>query len=233
MKALKDSKKMIRRQPGGTGGSDEGTGEIPGVLDELIFTDAEDDNEETKSDSEDIYKYRINVRKNVDIEMKDAEKTTDITKETTEKPLTSSSFSMPSDYGNQFINLSHDEESNKQPPVLQQTTPTPTTIPTPPINTEAPTITTTIPEITPFIALHLRVAKLEQDMSKVKKIDHSASILASIQSQVPLVVDKYVGTKLDDALLKALERHTADLVENTLLLPDLEIKQKAKNLIRG
>ncbi|GJV07198.1 hypothetical protein Tco_1344854 [Tanacetum coccineum] len=46
MKALKDSKKMIRRQPGGTGGSDEGTGEIPGVLDELIFTDAEDDNEE-------------------------------------------------------------------------------------------------------------------------------------------------------------------------------------------
>ncbi|GKF91629.1 hypothetical protein Tco_0275330, partial [Tanacetum coccineum] len=96
---------------------------------------------------------------------------------------------------------------------MQQTTPTPTTIPTPPINTEAPAITTTIPKITPFIALQLRVMKLEQDMSEVKKIDHSAAVLASIQSQVPLVVDKYVGTKLDDALLKALERHTADLVE--------------------
>ncbi|GKF35376.1 hypothetical protein Tco_0108576 [Tanacetum coccineum] len=52
------------------------------------------------------------------------------------------------------------------------------------------TITTTLPEITPFIALQLRVAKLEQDMSEVKKTDHSAAILASIKSQVPTVVDK-------------------------------------------
>ncbi|GKD98074.1 hypothetical protein Tco_1381971 [Tanacetum coccineum] len=96
MKALKDSKKMIRRQPG-TGGSDKGTGEIPRVPDESIFADTKDDNEETKSDSDDIYKYRINVRKNADIEMKDAEKTADITKETTKQPLTSSSFSVPSD----------------------------------------------------------------------------------------------------------------------------------------
>ncbi|GKD01972.1 retrovirus-related pol polyprotein from transposon TNT 1-94 [Tanacetum coccineum] len=228
MKALKDSKKMIGRQPG-TGGSDEGTGEIPGVPDESIFADAEDDNEETESDSEDIYKYRINVRKNADIEMKDAEKTADITKETTEQPLTSSSFSVPYDYGNQFLNLSHDEESNKQPPVLQQTTPTPTTIPTPPINTEAPTITTAIPEITPFIALQLRVAKLEQDMSEVKKIDHSAAVLASIQSQVPPVVDKYLGTKLDDALLKTLERHTADLVEKYSVLPAPESSKKQES----
>ncbi|GJY08857.1 hypothetical protein Tco_0377042 [Tanacetum coccineum] len=50
MKALKDSRRMLGRQPG-TGGSDEGTGEILGVLDE------------------------INVRKNADTEMKDAEKT--------------------------------------------------------------------------------------------------------------------------------------------------------------
>ncbi|GJV58637.1 retrovirus-related pol polyprotein from transposon TNT 1-94 [Tanacetum coccineum] len=228
MKALKDSKKIIGRQPG-TGGSDEGTGEIPGVLDESIFADAEDDNEETESDYEDIYKYKINVRKNADIEMKDAEKTTDITKETTEQPLTSSSLSVPSDYGNQFLNLSHNEETSEQPPVLQQTTPNPTTIPTPPINTERPTDPSSIPEITPFIALQLRVAKLEQDMSEVKKIDHSAAVLASIQSQVPPVVDKYVGTKLDDALLKALERHTADLVEKYSMLPTLESSKKQES----
>ncbi|GJS20822.1 hypothetical protein Tco_0449454 [Tanacetum coccineum] len=171
----------------------------------------------------------INVRKNADTEMKDAEKTTDITKETTEQPLTSSSFSVPSDYGNQFLNLSHNEEIFEQPPVLQQTTPIPTTITTPPINTEALAITTTIPEITPFIALQLRVAKLEQDMSEVKKIDHSAAILASIQSHVPPVVDKYVGTKLDDALLKALERHTADLVEKYFVLPTLESSKKQES----
>ncbi|GKA23431.1 hypothetical protein Tco_0709393 [Tanacetum coccineum] len=46
----------------------------------------------------------------------------------------------------------------------------------PPINTEATTITTSLPEITPFIALQLRVARLEQEMSEVKKTDHSADV---------------------------------------------------------
>ncbi|GJU09958.1 hypothetical protein Tco_1132354, partial [Tanacetum coccineum] len=43
--------------------------------------------------------------------------------------------------------------------------------------------------ITPFIALQLRVARLEQEMSEVKKTDHSTDVLASIKSQVPTVVD--------------------------------------------
>ncbi|GJR10046.1 hypothetical protein Tco_0792698 [Tanacetum coccineum] len=89
----------------------------------------------------------------------------------------------------------------------------------PPINTEATTITTSLPEITPFIALQLRVARLEQEMSEVKKTDHSADVLASIKSQVPTVVDEYLGTKLDDSLLKILERHTADLIEKYSVLP--------------
>ncbi|GKC20819.1 hypothetical protein Tco_1022969, partial [Tanacetum coccineum] len=49
------------------------------------------------------------------------------------------------------------------------------------------TVTTTLPEITTFIALQLRVAKLEKDMSEVKKTDHSAAVSASIKSQVPAV----------------------------------------------
>ncbi|GKF69770.1 hypothetical protein Tco_0202827, partial [Tanacetum coccineum] len=149
------------------------------------------DNEETESDSDDIYKYRINVHKNADTKMKDAEKTADITKETTEQPLTSSSFSVPSDYGNQFLNLSHNEEIFEQPP--------------------------------------LRVTKLEQDMFEVKKFDHSADVLASIQSQVPPVIDKYLGTKLDDALIKTLERHTADLVEKYSVVPTLESSKKQES----
>ncbi|GJR71278.1 retrovirus-related pol polyprotein from transposon TNT 1-94 [Tanacetum coccineum] len=204
MKALKDSRRMLGRQLG-TGGSDEGTGEIPGVPDESIYDDAEDDNEETESDSDDIYKYRINVRKNADTEMKAAKKTANITKETTEQPLTSSSFSVPSDYGNQALNLSHNEEIFEQHPVLQQTTPIPTTTTTPPIITKAPAIIPEIPEITPFIALQLRVAKLEQDMSE------------------------YLGTKLDDALLKTLERHTADLVKKYSMLPTPESSTKQES----
>ncbi|GKF97534.1 hypothetical protein Tco_0293355, partial [Tanacetum coccineum] len=106
-------------------------------------------------------------------------------------------------------------------------------------NTEATTITTSLPEITPFIALQLRVAKLEQEMSEVKKTDHSADVLASIKSQVPMAVDKYLGTKLDDALLKILERHTADLIEKYSVLPGpesvkyQESKKSPKEIIRA
>ncbi|GJT70660.1 hypothetical protein Tco_1029946 [Tanacetum coccineum] len=96
---------------------------------------------------------------------------------------------------------------NQQPTFYQQTTFNPTTTTTPPIITKASAIIPEIPEIpeiTPFIALQLRVTKLEQDMSEVKKFDHSADVLASIQSQVPPIVDKYLGTKLaDDASLRS------------------------------
>ncbi|GJT23621.1 hypothetical protein Tco_0893558 [Tanacetum coccineum] len=74
------------------------------------------------------------------------------------------------------------------PPVIAPFTDVSSTKPSslvtpPPINTEATTITTSLPEITPFIALQLRVARLEQEMSEVKKTDHSADVLASIKSQ--------------------------------------------------
>ncbi|GJX01075.1 hypothetical protein Tco_0184988 [Tanacetum coccineum] len=73
------------------------------------------------------------------------------------------------------------------PPVIAPFTDVSSTKPSslvtpPPINTEATTITTSLPEITPFIALQLRVARLEQEMSEVKKTDHSADVLASIKS---------------------------------------------------
>ncbi|GKA96323.1 hypothetical protein Tco_0818418 [Tanacetum coccineum] len=124
-------------------------------------------------------------------------------------------------------------------PVIDFSSPKPSSqVTPPPINTEATSITTTLPEITPFIALQLRVAKLEQDMSEVKKTDHSAAVLASIKSQVPTVVDKYLGTKLDDALLRVLERHTADLIEKYSVLPgpesikNQESKKSPKEIIR-
>ncbi|GJZ58557.1 hypothetical protein Tco_0614051 [Tanacetum coccineum] len=44
----------------------------------------------------------------------------------------------------------------------------------------------------------------------------------SNSSAVPTVVDKYLGTQLDDALLKILERHTADLIEKYSVLPGPE-----------
>ncbi|GJV76253.1 hypothetical protein Tco_1507837 [Tanacetum coccineum] len=88
----------------------------------------------------------------------------------------------------------------------------------PPINTEATTITTSLPEITPFIALQLR-CKIKQEIFLC-------------------CVDEYLGTKLDDALLKILERHTADLIEKYSVLPgpesikNQESEKSPKEIIR-
>ncbi|GJY95583.1 hypothetical protein Tco_0511944, partial [Tanacetum coccineum] len=56
-----------------------------------------------------------------------------------------------------------------------------------------------------------------------------ADVLAFIKSQVPTAVDKYLGTKLDDALLKVLERHTADLIEKYSVLPGPESIQNQES----
>ncbi|GJW67314.1 hypothetical protein Tco_0121738 [Tanacetum coccineum] len=98
----------------------------------------------------------------------------------------------------------------------------------PPINTEATTLTTSLPEITPFIAYHLKSCKMEQEILK-RNTDHSADVLASIRSQVPTAVDKYLGKKLDDALLKVLERHTAVLIEKYSMLPGPESIQNQES----
>ncbi|GJX36028.1 hypothetical protein Tco_0247585 [Tanacetum coccineum] len=63
-------------------------------------------------------------------------------------------------------NPSHQAVTSTPPviaPVTDFSSPKPSSLVTPPlINTEATKITTSLPEITPFIALQLRVARLEQ-----------------------------------------------------------------------
>ncbi|GJR70048.1 hypothetical protein Tco_0016113 [Tanacetum coccineum] len=65
---------------------------------------------------------------------------------------------------------------------LQQTK---TPIPTPPITTNAPTITTAVSESDALSAVQLGVAKLEKDVSELKKIDLSAEALTALKTQVP------------------------------------------------
>ncbi|GJT48165.1 hypothetical protein Tco_0974322 [Tanacetum coccineum] len=86
------------------------------------------------------------------------------------------------------------------PPVPHQKT---EPIPTPPITIDAPTITTAVPESDALTDVQLRVAKLEKDVSKLNKMDHFAVALASLKSQVPMVVDKYLGSKVSDSLQKS------------------------------
>nr|GFB69375.1 hypothetical protein [Tanacetum cinerariifolium] len=136
MQALKESKKTSRRLPG-TRGSNEGTGIIPGVLDEstVVSTTSSEGTgakpgvlDEDKDITED--KYKIRVHKDEDEEMKDAKvkgfdkgggEITDAVKEEakktskekddtkkTELPLSSSSLSVSSGFGDHFLKLYSD-----------------------------------------------------------------------------------------------------------------------------
>ncbi|GJY52642.1 hypothetical protein Tco_0443489 [Tanacetum coccineum] len=106
---------------------------------------------------------------------------------------------------------------------VQQTT---TPIPTPTITTDAPTVTTAVPESNALTAVELIVAKLEKDVSKLKIVDHSSEALVVLQSCVPTVIDSYLNTKVGDVFQKELQKHTADLIHKYSLqhLPKLTKK---------
>ncbi|GJR80778.1 hypothetical protein Tco_0151563 [Tanacetum coccineum] len=99
-------------------------------------------------------------------------------------------------------------------------------IPTPPITIDAPTITTVIYESDALSAVPPRVAKLEKDVSKLKKIDLSAEALTALKTQVPSIVDNYLGSKVRDVFQKELKKHTAYLIRKYSLQQILELPKK-------
>ncbi|GJV67579.1 hypothetical protein Tco_1483088 [Tanacetum coccineum] len=112
--------------------------------------------------------------------------------------------------------------------IMQQTS---TPIPTPPITTDAPTNTTAVPESDALFVVQLRVAKLEKDVSELKKIDHSAEALAFLKSQVPTVVEHYLGSKISDDLQKVLQKHTTNLIQKYFVMPTPESSKIQKPTI--
>nr|GEY32286.1 hypothetical protein [Tanacetum cinerariifolium] len=69
---------------------------------------------------------------------------------------------------------------------------------------------------------HIQVAKLENYVSELKKINHFVEALATLKSQVPMVVEHYLGSKISDDLQKVLQRHTADLIQKYSMKPTPE-----------
>ncbi|GJT29610.1 hypothetical protein Tco_0909885, partial [Tanacetum coccineum] len=171
--------------------------------------DADDEDVKTESDEDDIYKYKI--------PKEGAETTSEAKVDTkkTELPPSSLSLSVSSGFGDQFLKLSsdsslvegssiHDSRNNKSStytrnPIVQQTT---TPIPTPPITTNAPTVTTIVSGSNTLIDVQLRVAKLEQDVFELKNVDHSSEVLAILELHVPAVVDSYLDSKVGDIIEK-------------------------------
>nr|GEW16709.1 hypothetical protein [Tanacetum cinerariifolium] len=98
-------------------------------------------------------------------------------------------------------------------PIISTLQQTRTPIPTPPITTNTPTITTVVSESDALNTIQLRVTKIEKDVSKLKKLDLSVEASVALKTQVPTVVDEYLRSKVGDVFQKKLQKHTADLIQ--------------------
>ncbi|GKB91471.1 hypothetical protein Tco_0963743, partial [Tanacetum coccineum] len=144
------------------------------------------DDEDEKMSNAEVEESRNGDEENTDAAKADVEKTEEV-KDDAKKaklPLPSSSLSVSSGFGDQFLKLSSDTSL---------------------IGMVKDTTDAEINSLLDIkIQSELRVAKLEKDVFELKKIDHSTKALATIKSHVPTVVDNYLRSKFGDVLQKEL-----------------------------
>ncbi|GKC63486.1 hypothetical protein Tco_1096084, partial [Tanacetum coccineum] len=186
--------------------------------------DADDEDVKTESNKDDIYKYKIRVRKDEDVEMKyvevvetdkgeekvidagkeEAEKTSEAKDDTkkTKLPPSSSSLSVSLGFGDQILKLS-----------------------------SYSSLVSTVKDSADVGVSSLLDIPIQHETSQiqspsVQKIPSQVPTVVVLQSQVPTVVDSYLDTKVEDVFQKELQKHTADLIHKYSLqhLPDLTKK---------
>nr|GEW38789.1 hypothetical protein [Tanacetum cinerariifolium] len=140
----------------------------------------------------------------------------------TEVPLHSSSVS--SDFANQFQNLDnvlptdtevvsmmnvkvlHEEPSIQTPPFLNITV---TSTPTPTIETTIAAIPY-LPDFSSLFGFDQRVFALEKELSQFKQADYSVQLLEMIKSQIIIMVDAQLNTRLEDSIKKSFRSYTTE-----------------------
>ncbi|GKC67316.1 hypothetical protein Tco_1099914, partial [Tanacetum coccineum] len=75
--------------------------------------------------------------------------------------------------------------------ILQQSTPTPE-----PTTKPSTTLIPTLLDFSSLFGFDHKVSNLEKELSQLKKVDHSAQILTSIRSQIPVMVDNHLSTRI-------------------------------------
>ncbi|GJT50797.1 hypothetical protein Tco_0976954 [Tanacetum coccineum] len=88
-----------------------------------------------------------------------------------------------------------------------------TPIPSSPITTEAPPVTT-IPHPLPIILQ--RVSVLEKDVQELKEVNNTTILHASLRSKIPSSINVYLGSSLGDALQKSVQANIINEVKNPL-----------------
>ncbi|GJW34179.1 retrovirus-related pol polyprotein from transposon TNT 1-94 [Tanacetum coccineum] len=212
-----------------------------------VHTDEDDEMTNTEVEGSDKGDKEV-----TDTSKVDAEKTLEVKDDAkkTELPPSSSSLSVSLGFGDQFLKTSSDtsligtvkdttdvEISSLMDINIQSEVPhiqSPFILRVPISMISEPSILTPIQEnplATPVTTLPppsvsttppLRVAKLEKDVSELKKIDLSAEAITDLKTQVPTVVDNYLGSKVRDVFQKELQKHTVDLIQKYYLTQALE-----------
>ncbi|GJR18456.1 hypothetical protein Tco_0966983 [Tanacetum coccineum] len=177
------------------------------IPDYSVPTDEETDDENKEFDDEEYADFG-SQEKSYEQVIEDAHVTL-TTSQKTERSKQSSSVS--SDFAGKFLIL------DNVPPVIDEVasmmnvkstpTPEPTTEPS----------TTLIPALLDFPSLFgfdHRVSILEKELSQLKQVDHSAQMLTSIRSQIPVMVDDHLGTRIGFVTQMDLQSYTAEFEKN-------------------
>ncbi|GKB84878.1 hypothetical protein Tco_0957150, partial [Tanacetum coccineum] len=192
--------------------------------DEFVHVNDDEDEEMTNAEVEESRNGDEEITDAAKVDAEKNEEVKDDAKKA-KLPLTSSSLSISLGFSDQFLKLpcdtslistvkdTTDAEINslldikiqsEVPHILSSpvlTVPV-SVISEPPVLTpipETPSVayaTTLLPPPSISTIPHLRVAKLEKDVSELNKFNHSSEDLASLKSQVPTVVEHYLGLKL-------------------------------------
>ncbi|GKF69482.1 hypothetical protein Tco_0202539, partial [Tanacetum coccineum] len=93
-------------------------------------------------------------------------------------------------------------------PQLQQSTLIPT-----PTRTKATPSTTVVSESKTLTVLQLRVTDLEKDVKGLIDVDNSTKVISTIQSEVPKAIKEYLGSSLDDAIHKVIQKNIAGIIK--------------------
>nr|GEX42143.1 copia protein [Tanacetum cinerariifolium] len=184
-KIRQKSKKTSKRQPG-TRGSSEGTGTILGILKEstVVFAiSSEGTEQESEHSEEDKLDDEEKDEKEGDGDDEDNETESD------EDDIYKYKIRVRKDDDEEMINVEVDD-SNKVSTVKDTTDAELNSLLEVKIQSKFH-----IPSLHPCL---LRAVKLEKDVSDLKKIDVSAEALAALKTQVPSVVDNYLGSKVGD-----------------------------------
>ncbi|GJR75484.1 hypothetical protein Tco_0839405 [Tanacetum coccineum] len=80
---------------------------------------------------------------------------------------------------------------------------------------------TTAPTTTITSLLSSLIIDLEKDVKELKNVDNSTIVISKIKYKVPNAIKEYLGSSLDDALYKVIQKHSADIFKEHSILAEI------------